>query len=95
AHRDLDLSLGRSLEPLPPATREKVEESLSALRDVLNHIEGAYCNATTAYDLSATPGDAEALLYVIQGGVLRERDRRARWDRGELHDDDMKPPEPV
>jgi hypothetical protein len=96
AHRDLDLSLGRSLEALPPATREKVEESLSALRDVLNCIEMAYCNdAHTLYDFSPAPGGAEALLYVIRDGLLREKDRRARWGRGELHDDDIDPPEKI
>jgi hypothetical protein len=95
AHRDLDLILSPSPQALAPATREKVEESLSALRDVLNCIEMACCNATTAYDHSPTTGDAEALLYVIRDGLLRERDRRARRDRGELHDDDMKSPEAV
>lgn len=87
AHRDLDLVLNTSPQALVPATREKIEESLSALRSVLNHIEIEHSNACTAYADSPTPGDAEALLYVIQGGLLRERDRRARWRRGELHDD--------
>jgi hypothetical protein len=95
AHRDLDLILSESPEPLPPATREKVEESLSALRDVLNRIEVVYCKATTAYDFSSAPGDAEALLYVIRDGLLREKDRQARWARRELHDDDLKTPEAV
>lgn len=94
AHRDLDVTLGKSPQPLAPATRQSVEECLSALRDVLNCIERPYCNATTWYD-SPTPGDAEAVLHVIRDGLLRERDRRACWDKRELHDDDRKPPEPI
>jgi len=92
AHRDLDLALNTSSQPLKLATREKVEESLSALRDVLNCIEGHYCDAHTLYSGPAVPGDADALLYVIRDGLLRERDRHARWDRGERHDDDVNPP---
>lgn len=95
AHRDLELILGASPQPLPPATRQKIEESLSALRDVMNHIEIKFCDSVTGYAYSPTPGDAEELLYVIQGGLLRERDRREQWARGELHGDDIKPPEAV
>ena len=95
AHLDLDLSLGRSLEALPPATREKVEESLSALREVLDCIEIAYCDGHTLYDRSSVLGGAEELLYVIRDGLTHDRDRRARWERGELHDDDSEPPEEI
>lgn len=95
AHRDLDLLLKQSPQPLQTATREKVEESLSALRDVLNRIETGFCNATSAYDCSPTPGDAVALLYVIRDGLLREEERRARWKRGELNDEDLRPPDAV
>jgi hypothetical protein len=92
AHRDLDLSLKRNQQALAPATREKVEASLSALRDVLNRIEKKFCNAATVY-YSPTPGDAEALLCVIRDGVQWDRDRCERLKRGELRGEDMKPPE--
>jgi hypothetical protein len=74
-------------------TREQVEASLSALRDVLNRIEIEYCNATTAYANSPTPGDAKALLHVIKDGLLRQGERRERLKRGELLDEDIRPPE--
>jgi len=94
AHRDLDLSLGKSTQVLEIATREKVENSLSALRDVLNHVEVAYCQAKTLYE-SPTLGDAESLLCVIRHGLLREKDRHACWDRGENHEDDIHPLGPI
>lgn len=95
AHRDLGLSLGTAAKPLKAASREKIEQALSALRDVLNHIEEVYCNATTTYTHSVTLGDAETLLYVIRDGLLREQERRARLRRGERHEDDINPTEEV
>ncbi len=92
AHRDLDLSLKRNQLALAPATRAQVEESLSALRAVLNRIETKVCNAATVYD-SPTHGDAETLLYVIRDGLRWDRDRCERLKRGELQGEDMKPPE--
>jgi hypothetical protein len=92
AHRDLDLSLKRNQLALVPATREQVEVSLSALRDVLNRIEMACCNAATVY-YSPTHGDAEALLYVIRDGLLHDRERCERRKRGELQGEDMEPRE--
>ena len=94
AHRDLQLALDKSARRLAVATRGKIEDSLSAMREVLNHIEDSYCNAVTAY-YSPSPGDAETLLYVLRDGLMRERDRRERWDRGERHEDDLMPPEDI
>jgi AbiU2 len=94
AHRDLDLILKRNSQTLAPATRDQVEGSLLALRDVMNRIEVEYCNAATRY-ASPAPGDAEALLYVIRDGLLRDRERRERVKRGELLDEDIRPPGPL
>ena len=95
AHRDLGLALKRNVKPLPKTTREMVEKALSALRDVLNQIEQRYCDSTTAYSFSVSPWGAENLLTVIRDGLLREQDRRARWDREEVQEDDMKPLPPI
>jgi hypothetical protein len=94
AHRDLALSLGTSTKMLELATRDTVENSLATLREVLNCVEVKYCQATTLYN-SPTPWDAENLLFVIRDGLLRERDRHAYWDRGEKHEDDIHPLEPI
>jgi hypothetical protein len=94
AHRDLDLALKRNSQTLAPATRDQVEGSLSALRDVMNRIEVKYCNAATIY-ASPAPGDAEALLYVIRDGLLRYRERFERTKRGKLLNEDVRPPEPL
>ena len=94
AHRDLNLALHTNTKLLEAATREKVEAALSALRDVLNHIELAQCGASTLYG-GPSPWDAESLLYVIRDGLLREKDRQARWNKGEPHEDDLIPREEI
>ena len=95
AHRDLSLALSQKVKPLKAASRQHVEGALKALRAVMNRVEAAYCDATTAYESSPTVEDAESLLYVIRDGLRMEQARRERWDHGELHDDDVNPPEPV
>jgi hypothetical protein len=82
AHRNLALSLRADGQTLPEATREQVEAALEAFRDVLNFVEGHYCNAHSLYDGSAL-GDARQLLYVLRDGIARQEERRAAWNRGE------------
>ena len=72
AHRDLDTALGKAIQPLPIADLENVELALSALRAVLQRLEQAYFNATTAYEWLLASGDAESLLHVIRDGLLRQ-----------------------
>jgi len=82
------------MKVLEEATREKVETALSALRDVVNHIEHVYCGASTLYG-GPSPWDAKELLHVIRDGLLRQQDRRTRWHKGELHEDDITPLEKI
>jgi hypothetical protein len=95
AHRDLRLILGGAERPLEPASRETVENALRALRNLMNAVESAYRDSTTAYDLVPSAEDAESLLYVVRDGLRFEREKRALWDRGELHNEDLNPPPAV
>jgi hypothetical protein len=61
AHRDLDLALRRSLRPLEPATRERVDAALAALVAVMNRVELRISNSTTMYGRPAVPGTAEEI----------------------------------
>jgi hypothetical protein len=92
AHRDLDLSLKRAAQPLSGASRQQVKEVLSALRELMNELQDAYGLGVTAYSQSVLTWDADALLPVLQAGLLRQADRQASWDRGKMHDDDKSPP---
>jgi HEPN superfamily AbiU2-like protein len=97
AHRDLNLALRKNstVKPLSDISRAQVEGALSALREVLDCIEGSYCGWQTAYNTCLALGDAKELLYVIRGGLLRERERHETRKRGELHPDDINPPDDV
>jgi hypothetical protein len=83
-HRDLRLALDESAEPLAPASRQHMSEALQGIADVLNLVEGHYCNvAPTPYDFASGLG-AELLLYVIRDGVEAREDRHRRLASGEL-----------
>ncbi len=92
AHRDLDLTLGKSAKMLPVVTRDNIEKCLSILRDILDRIEGVYCKAHTAYAYSPSGWGAKSLLYVIRDGLLRRNEKHACWNRLERHEDDINPP---
>jgi hypothetical protein len=82
AHRDLGLALqDHNAQPLSPVNREHVEAALSSLRQVLDCIELKYCNAHTAYSYSHVPGDARALLHLIRGGLVHDREQLEQWKR--------------
>ena len=95
AHRDLALSLDQTAEPLAEASRKSVEEALEELRACLNVVQRHFTRATTAYSHSPLTGDAEALLYVLQAGQLRLRERDTFLRRGEAHPDDLDTPPAV
>jgi len=99
AHRDLALALeetapgASSVNPLPVATRDNVQAALSALRAVVGKIELAYCKSSTHY--ASSPWGAKTLLRLIRGGLLREKEKHACWNRLERHTEDINPLPPI
>lgn len=83
AHRDLDLALGSNAEPLPAVEKRQVDEAIEAITAVLNHVQAAYQDATTAYRVVGPVDGAEALLLVLRDGLRREELRREKLERGE------------
>lgn len=90
AHRDLDLALGQSVQPLAPASRAAVKESLVALEELLNSVSLHYLDSTTRFDLGPGGEDAVSLLYLLRDGLRFQDDRLARIKRGEHGPDDFK-----
>ena len=88
AHRDLDLSLGRHVSALAPASKEGVDAALDSLAALLNRIERHHLNSTTAYRHSSITEDAENLLYVLRDGLRREQIRTERLESGEYRPED-------
>jgi AbiU2 len=78
AHHDLALATDVSATPLETANREKFNEALKALADVINAVEGHYFRNVTSFEHVAGHGGAATLLYVLGDGVkARERRQKA------------------
>jgi hypothetical protein len=91
AHRDLKLAIEEGIEPLKPASREKVKKALHSIADVLNAVTQHYTDSTTMFDMSGYSGGAMSLLYVLDDGLKAGKDRRERVRRGEIREGDLGP----
>ena len=83
AHRELELSLGRSPIPLPKADVEAVDELLRLMASALNSISTHYFRTETAYAHASSIHDAESLLFVLRDGIALEARRQSRAEAGE------------
>ena len=88
AHSDLDLSIKEGAEPLKPASRNKVEEALKSISNVLNAVEHYYLNSTTIYEKPPYSGGVIDLLYIINDGLRADEQRRKRVKEGNSSEDD-------
>lgn len=81
AHHDLALATGASAIPLETANKEKFNEALKALADVINAVEAHYFKNFTSFDHVAGNAGAATLLYVLGDGVkAKERRQKAIAD---------------
>lgn len=82
AHRDLDRAKAPGVNPLPTASRDRVEAALSALRAVLNHVEHHYHETQVAYDhVVMGPGGVSSLFHYLRLGREAEAGGKARPKR--------------
>ena len=94
AHMDLDIVLGRSVEPLDIPTQAEIENALKAIGDVLNAVHGHYyIDSYIPFEYMKNmpnPRGAEALLYVIEDGLWTEEERNKRLQAGEHRAEDFR-----
>lgn len=90
AHRDLDLALGQSVQPLAPASRAAVKASLAALEELLNAVSLHYLDSTTLFHLGPGGDDAVSLLYLLRDGLRSRDERLERKRRGDHRPGDFK-----
>lgn len=88
AHKDLKLALADGAEPLISASRAAVKDALAAIADVLNTLSREYLDSTTMLEGLGAYRGAESLLYVLDGGLRAEQERRDRLETGEHRVDD-------
>ena len=91
SHYDLQVALGRAAEPLAPASREHVQEAITALGELVNYLSLQYRGSTTVFDLPESGGSAKSLLYVLREGIEAECARRNRIRSGVATNDDFIP----
>lgn len=84
AHRDMGHALDPKAMPLATASRQSVEESLEALREVLNTINNRLRRTTCAFEFVDSMHGAESLLYVIRDGVAARREHQTAMREGTL-----------
>jgi hypothetical protein len=89
AHRDLKLALEEPTKPLASGSRAQVKDALKAIAEILNAVEGHYCDSTTAYDFGGRVGGALSLLYVLDDGLRAEEARQKRLKERKLLADDF------
>lgn len=90
AHNDLMLALNVGVKPLPGISREKIEKSLSAFRDVLNAISIKYWESTNFYeDLIVHGGDGQNVVRYIRAGIKAEEAKRERLRKGQPLPEDL------
>jgi hypothetical protein len=90
AHRDLELAMeSPQAKPLPPASRQKVEDALAALAAVLNRIQVHYFGTDTEFDPFLTADDAETLVHHLVVATRCEERKRERFRQGKLLPEDL------
>jgi hypothetical protein len=92
AHCDLAHELGQAAR-LPAVSRQDVEAVLGSVRAVMNRLQSAYLNSTTAYvHASAGAGDAEALVCWLAEARQVEDGRQQRAREGKSRPEDFQSP---
>jgi hypothetical protein len=91
AHNDLKLALRSEAESLMPANREKVNELLNLISEVLNTVTGFYTNSTTAFEGIGTSRGALTLLYVVDDGLKAQKVRQEKRKSGSTDPKDFPP----
>jgi hypothetical protein len=90
AHRNLEVAIGHAAEPLAPATRHSIDQAISSLYEILNHLSHEWFNVHLDPEVVEAAGGAEALLYVLRDGARYKQEQLSQRS----HDEDELPPLP-
>jgi len=82
AHRDLQHAIDANAVPLEAASRLKVRQALEAIVAIMNRVEAHFEDSTTLYSEARHLNGVLDLLYVLDDGILFDRQRRARREAG-------------
>jgi hypothetical protein len=91
AHRDLSLALDFEAEPLQGVSRDQMERALSAIRAVLNKVQGRFWKSEVAFQHFLAHDDAAALTYYLGVAAKAEDRSRERLSQGRPLPEDLEP----
>jgi hypothetical protein len=83
SHSDYLLKTGKATKQLESATKDKIDEALISIAEVLNLISTKYKNSTTSFEfVIESYGNANTLLYYLYYGLkaVKEREDRIRQE---------------
>ena len=89
AHRDAKIAFDDEIKPLSFASRERVEEAIKALYEVMNAVSQKYFNSEIVFDVIKPNGGAVALLNVICDGRNMKMKKLERMRSEKMAEDDL------
>ena len=94
AHQELSLALDGKAEPLPSASRQKIEVVLKSFRKVMNRLHSSYLTSGVAYEHVLASDDATHLVHLLAVATWFENRQAKRFQQGKLLPEDLEgPPE--
>lgn len=81
AHNDLATKTRVEDNPLPPVTKQKVDEALHSIRTVMNEVAQHFEGTTVMYELAIVRDDGATLLRCLQDARTYRVQQRNLWRR--------------
>jgi AbiU2 len=70
AHLDLETAVRSGARPLPPVSRQMIEEALADIRAYMNAVEAHYNDSEMGYEhFAMRGGDGDALIWLLANGL--------------------------
>ncbi len=89
AHHDLALATGGEATPLENVNKDKVNDALKSLSDMLNAIEQHFFKSGTSFNAVAAHNGAVTLLSILGDGVKAKERREKLIEDGKFNDLDI------
>lgn len=90
SHNDYILKTNPTVKPLEPASVEKVNKVFEGIERLINQIQLHYLGSTLLFDFIEAHRGARSLLYVIDDGLKREKEKMERRKAGIMSPEDQR-----
>lgn len=80
AHSDLHTMLNAVSEPLTIATKQKIDDALRSICDVMNAVLNHFEHTTVSYESVMVRDDGDTIIARLRHAEEYRKQRRRRWD---------------